>query len=83
MKRFKGRKGLHCNADMQSKDIQTCCKPDTAVEEFLKMAITKHGLSARAYDRILKVARTITDLAKSADIRPETHQRGVSVSESG
>ena len=71
MKRFQGRKGMYCNADMQSKDIQTFCKLDAAGEELLKMAITKLGLSARAYDRILKVARTIADLARSTEIRPE------------
>ena len=70
-KRFTGRKGMHSNADMESKDIQLYCKLDTAGEELLKMAITKPGLSARAYDRILKVARTIADLARSSDIRPE------------
>lgn len=62
---------MYCNADMQSKDIQSYCKLDAAGEELLKMAITKLGLSARAYDRILKVARTIADLTRSADIRPE------------
>jgi magnesium chelatase family protein len=56
---------------MQSKDIQSYCKLDTACEELLKMAITKLGLSARAYDRILKVGRSIADLALSADIKPE------------
>jgi magnesium chelatase family protein len=71
MKRFVGRKGMYCNADMQSKDIQTHCKLDVAGEELLKMAITKLGLSARAYDRILKVARTIADLSQSPNIRPE------------
>ena len=71
MKRFEGRKGMYCNADMQSKDIQTFCKLDTAGEELLKMAITKLGLSARAYDRILKVARTIADLAQATSIKPE------------
>ena len=70
-KRFNGRKGMHSNADMESKDIQLYCKLDTAGEDLLKMAITKLGLSARAYDRILKVARTIGDLAHSTDIRPE------------
>lgn len=70
-RRFKGRKGLFSNADMQSKDIREYCKLDAAGEELLKMAITKLGLSARAYDRILKVGRTIADMAGSADIRPE------------
>lgn len=71
MKRFEGRKDRYCNADMQSKDIQSFCKLDTAGEELSKMAITKLGLSARAFDRILKVGRTIADLANSSNIRPE------------
>ena len=71
MKRFNGLKGMYCNADMESKDIQTFCRLDPAGEELLKMAITKLGFSARAYDRILKVARTIADMAHSLDIRPE------------
>ncbi len=71
MKRFEGRKGVYCNADMQSKDIQTFCKLDSAGEELLKMAITKLGLSARACDRILKIGRTIADLSSSPAIRPE------------
>jgi magnesium chelatase family protein len=71
MKRFEGRKGMYCNADMISKDILDYCKLDSAGEELLKMAITKLGLSARAYDRILKVGRTIADLGSCADIRPE------------
>lgn len=71
MRRFKGRKGLFSNADMQSKDIKEFCQIDTDGEELLKMAITRLGLSARAYDRILKVSRTIADLAKSSEIKPE------------
>ena len=62
---------MYCNADMQSKDIHNFCKIDAVGEELLKMAITKLGLSARAYDRILKVARTIADLSQSTNIRPE------------
>ena len=69
--RFKGRKGLYANADMQSKEIREFCGLDSAGEDLLKMAITKLGLSARAYDRILKVGRTIADMADSTDIRPE------------
>jgi magnesium chelatase family protein len=70
-RRFKGRKGLYANADMQSKEIREFCRLGDASEELLKMAITKIGLSARAYDRILKVGRTIADMADCEDIRPE------------
>lgn len=66
--RFKGRKNLYSNADMISKDIREYCKIDSASEELLKMAITKLGLSARAYDRILKVSRTIADLSGEGNI---------------
>jgi magnesium chelatase family protein len=56
---------------MQSKDIREYCRLDDAGEELIKLAITKLGLSARAYDRILKVARTIADLAATESIRTE------------
>ncbi|MBC8185639.1 magnesium chelatase, partial [candidate division KSB1 bacterium] len=59
------------NSRMESKDIRQYCKIDEQGEELLKMAITKLGLSARAYDRILKVSRTIADLEKSQNIKPE------------
>ena len=71
MRRFAGRKGMYSNADMQSKDILSYCRLDSEGEELLKMAITKLGLSARAYDRILKVGRTIADLTHSYKIKPE------------
>jgi magnesium chelatase family protein len=70
-KRFTKRSGLFANADMQSKEIREFCKIDSDGEGLLKMAMTKLGLSARAYDRILKVARTIADLGASEEIRPE------------
>jgi magnesium chelatase family protein len=69
--RFRGRAELFANADMQSKEIREFCLLDGACEELLRLAITKLGLSARAYDRILKVGRTIADLAGSGEIRPE------------
>lgn len=69
--RFRGRRGLFANADMQSKDIREFCQMDEAGEELLKMAMTKLGLSARGYDRILKVARTIADLGSAVMIRTE------------
>ena len=55
----------------QAEEIRRFCRLDGAGEELLKTAITKIGLSARAYDRILKVGRTIADLAGSDGIRPE------------
>ena len=70
-RRFVGHEGLFANADMQSKQIREFCRIDAQGEELLKMAITRLGLSARAYDRILKVGRTIADLARRNEIRPE------------
>jgi magnesium chelatase family protein len=69
--RFMEKQDIFCNARMESKDIRLYCKIDEQGEELLKMAITKLGLSARAYDRILKVSRTIADLEKSQNIKPE------------
>ncbi len=59
------------NADMSSKEIRKYCVLDTASQDLLKMAMNKLGLSARAYDRILKVSRTIADLAQSENIKSE------------
>jgi magnesium chelatase family protein len=69
--RFRSRRNLFSNADMQSRDIREFCRLDEAGEELLKLASQKLGFSARAYDRILKVARTIADLAAASEIRPE------------
>lgn len=57
-----------CNADMTSKQIRNYCQLDNACAEILKKAMEKFGFSARAYDRILKVARTIADLDGTNDI---------------
>jgi len=61
-KRFAGRKGIYCNANMSEKDIREFCLMEKGCNEVLKIAVEKMGLSARAFDRILKVARTIADL---------------------
>jgi len=71
LKRFAKQKNLFANASMQSKEIREYCKIDSSGEELLKMAMTKLGLTARAYDRILKVSRTIADLDGSNEIRTE------------
>ena len=71
LERFRHRKNLFCNARMESREIREYCHIDSKGHELLRVAITKLGLSARAYDRILKVARTIADLEGSAEIRSE------------
>ena len=53
----------HCNAQMAARDVRRYCKPDASGLALLKAAIERLGLSARAHDRVLKVARTIADLA--------------------
>lgn len=70
-KRFEGMKHIYCNADMGTKEIRKFCKIDSASEELLKMAMTRLGLSARAYDRIIKVSRTIADLENTENILPQ------------
>lgn len=69
--RFARREDVFKNADMGSKEIREHCAPDEAGQELLKMAMGRLGLSARAYDKILKVARTVADLAGSERIAPE------------
>ena len=69
--RFNSEKSIFSNAHMQSREIRRYCRLDDEGRTRLKTAITKLGLSARAYDRILKVSRTIADLAQSESILPE------------
>lgn len=69
--RFSDQKEIHCNAQMSTKLMREYCVIPTAGENLIKTAMEKLGLSARAYDRILKVARTIADLAGSDDIQIE------------
>jgi len=67
--RFKNVDGVYCNAQMSSKQLRTYSQPDEAGSQILKTAMEKLGLSARAYDRILKVARTIADLEGSENVQ--------------
>ncbi len=69
--RFKNHKGIYSNAMMPSQMVKDVCQISPAGKTLLKTAMEKLGLSARAYDRILKVARTIADLAGSEDIKIE------------
>lgn len=68
--RFAGKK-VTCNARMGSRELKEFCQLDEAASELLKHAMTEMGFSARAHDRILKVARTIADLAASSAITAE------------
>ncbi len=67
--RFMGIKNVYCNAQMSTKQVRKICRIDEAGSALLKKAITSVGLSARAYDRILKVSRTIADLDQSEHIQ--------------
>ncbi|MGB0431477.1 MAG: YifB family Mg chelatase-like AAA ATPase, partial [Bacteroidia bacterium] len=69
--RYKESKSIYCNAQMQTKELRTVCQINSAGQNLLKTAMSKLNLSARAYDRILKVSRTIADLAGSNDIKIE------------
>jgi magnesium chelatase family protein len=69
--RFKEEKEIHCNAQMSTKLMRQYCLLPAAGDNLIKIAMEKLGLSARAYDRILKVSRTIADLDASEDIRTE------------
>jgi len=69
--RYKESEGVYANAQMSSKQLKEICVISTAGQNLLKVAMEKLNLSARAYDRILKVSRTIADLSSSADIKPE------------
>ncbi len=69
--RYKEHPGIYANAQMSSKQLREICVIGTVGENLLKKAMEKLNLSARAYDRILKVSRTIADLAGSNDIKPE------------
>ncbi len=63
------KRNIHANAKMGVRDIRRYCTVNEQAEKLLENAINKLGLSARAYSRVLKVARTIADLAASEEIQ--------------
>ena len=67
--RYKGIKGIHCNAQMNSTLLHKYAQLDAPSNEMLQHAMTHLNLSARAYERIIKVARTIADLAGEENIQ--------------
>jgi magnesium chelatase family protein len=70
-KRFEKETGIYCNAQMGGKEVQQICEISESGRNLLKKAMEKLNLSARAFDRILKVSRTIADLAGSDEIKIE------------
>jgi magnesium chelatase family protein len=69
--RYKNYQGIYCNAQISSKMLKEICVINTAGQNLLKLAMERLNLSARAYDRILKVSRTVADLSQSEDIKVE------------
>ena len=69
--RYKEQLGVYANAQMSSKMLKEICRINTVGQNLLKTAMDRLNLSARAYDRILKVSRTIADLGASEEIKPE------------
>ncbi len=69
--RFESTNGIHCNAQMNTALLKKFCPLDKNCRMLLQVAMEKFGLSARAYDRIVKLARTIADLSEQEQIRPE------------
>ena len=69
--RFQGHKGIHSNAQMSEKILHEFAEPDAASLDMLRMAMERLKLSARAYSRILKVARTIADLEGSEKVQSQ------------
>ena len=76
--RFANHPGIYCNAQMESKLLHQYATPDEKGLNLLRTAMTRLNLSARAYDRILKVARTIADLEGSKEI--QSHHIGEAIS---
>ena len=70
-KRFERHPNVTTNADMPSKLMHQYCQIDTTASGYLEHAMTELNFSARAYDRILKVARTLADLEASENIQPQ------------
>jgi magnesium chelatase family protein len=68
--RFRSERGVHCNGQMGVREIRRFCRPSSQVSGLLQRAMDRLGLSARAYHRILRVARTVADLAGSSEIGP-------------
>ena len=81
--RFRGQPGVHANAHMTARDLRRHCRLSEPVETLLRDAVSRLGLSARAYHRVLKIARTIADLDEAGELLPAHVNRSDPVSQSG
>ena len=81
--RFQGEKGIYCNAQMTPKLLHKYAEPDAAGLEQLRDAMDRMNMSARAYDRILKVARTIADLKAAPTVQHRHTPHRVSSNQAG
>lgn len=77
LERYRDEKKIFCNAHMESRHIRRYCELGSESRELLRSAIERLGLSARAYDRVLKVSRTIADLDGSASVEPQHISEGI------
>lgn len=66
--RYRDMPGVHTNADVRSRDLPAVCRLDAAAQDELRRNLEKLNLSARAYDRVLRVARTIADLRGADEV---------------
>jgi magnesium chelatase family protein len=66
--RFREQRGVYANAHMSTRDLRRHCRLSEPAESVLRQAVTRLNLSARAYHRVLKIARTIADLAGAAEL---------------
>jgi magnesium chelatase family protein len=66
--RFRDVRGIHANAHMSARDLRRYCRLSDSVEAIMRQAVARLGLSARAYHRVLKIARTIADLAEAGEL---------------
>jgi len=69
--RFKRYPGIHCNAQMEARQLREFCRLDYDCQEMMRLAMERFGMTARAFDRVVKVARTIADLANAPVITRE------------
>jgi magnesium chelatase family protein len=69
--RFAKRPGIYANAHMAPRDIRTFCRVSDGADALLRTAITRLGLSARGYHRVLKIARTVADLDGAGELQPK------------